>query len=160
MESDWLADLYRDYRGQLLLTAWTVLRDQEAAEDAVHSAFVGLARLPNPPSDPKLYAFKSVRNAALDVLAKRSRRRERALGLAAEPATPVQVGQDASLLAAVAKAMSQLDEDSREVVDLHLRAGLTFQEVADMLGQPLSTVASRYRRALIKLRQQLEVLNG
>ena len=160
MEPDWLADLYREYRCQLLVTAWTVLRDREAAEDALHSAFVGLVRLPSPPNDPKLYAFKSVRNAALDLLARRARRRERPLELAAELAAPAQGVQDASLLAAVAIAVSQLDEESREVVDLHLRAGLTFQEIAGILGQPLSTVASRYRRALVKLRERLEVLNG
>lgn len=160
MESDWLANLYREFRCQFLLTAWTVLGNQEAAEDAVHSAFVGLVQLPRPPSDPKLYAFKSVRNAALDLLAKQTRRREQPLELAAEPAVPEDDAHDASLLAVVAKAVSQLEPESREVVNLHLRAGLTFQEIANMLDQPLSTVASRYRRALIKLRQQLEVLNG
>lgn len=160
MESDWLADIYRDYRCEFLLAAWTVVRNQETAEDAVHSAFVRLMQLRAPPNNPKLYAFKSVRNAALDLLAKQERRRERPLERAWEPAMISTDLQDTSLLAAVAKAVGELEQESREVVELHLRGELTFQEIADLLCQPLSTVASRYRRALVKLRQQLGVLNG
>lgn len=141
MESDWLAELYRDYRCQFLLAARTILRDQEAAEDAVHSAFVRLIRLGHRPSDPKLYAFKSVRNAALDLLAKRQRQRECPLERAAEPVIVSPETQETSLLTTVARAVGELEQESREVVELHLRVGLTFQEIADMLGQPLSTVS-------------------
>jgi RNA polymerase sigma-70 factor (ECF subfamily) len=160
MESEWLADLYRDHRRQFLIAACAVLRRQDAAEDAVHAAFVRLVQLREPPRDPKLYAFKAVRNAALDLLSMHQRRREQPLELGAERAASAADAQDKPLLAAAAKALGQLDQNSREVVELHLGADLTFQEIANVLGQPLPTVASRYRRALRKLRQQLEVLNG
>lgn len=148
------------HRRQLLATAWAVVRHQEAAEDAVHTAFVRLAQLRNPPRDPKLYAFKVVRNTAIDLLATRNRRRERPLESTIEPGAPAHDGQDTSLLGAVAQALGKLEPDDREVIEWHLHAELTFQEIGNLLGQPLSTVASRYRRALGKLRQQIEVLNG
>jgi RNA polymerase sigma-70 factor (ECF subfamily) len=160
MESEWLADLYRDHRRQFLVAATAVLRRRDAAEDAVHAAFVGLVQLRKPPREPKLYAFKAVRNAALDLLSMHQRRREQPRELGSEPAASATDSQDKSLLAAAVKALGQIDPNSREVVELHLGAELTFQEIADVLGQPLPTVASRYRRALGKLRQQLEVLNG
>ena len=47
---EWLAGLYRQNRRQLYLIAWSVLRQPDLAEDAVHAAFVGLARLPSPPA--------------------------------------------------------------------------------------------------------------
>ena len=47
---EWLAGLYRQNRRQLFLIAWSVLRQPELAEDAVHAAFVGLARLAAPPA--------------------------------------------------------------------------------------------------------------
>lgn len=160
MESDWLTDLYRDYRSQLLVAACAVLGRQDTAEDAVHAAFVRLVQLREPPRDPKLYAFKAVRNAAIDLLSTREKRRERPLEPGAEPAAPDSQPQDRTILEAVVKALGQLDQDNREVIELHLGAELTFQEIGEMLTQPMSTVASRYRRALARLRQQLEVLNG
>jgi RNA polymerase sigma factor (sigma-70 family) len=44
----------------------------------------------------------------------------------------------------------------REVVTLHLDAGLTFQQIADELDEPLWTVTSRYRRTLNRLRDALK----
>jgi RNA polymerase sigma-70 factor, ECF subfamily len=60
-------------------------------------------------------------------------------------------------LAAASAALENLEPVAREVVELHIRAALTFQEIAAILEQPLPTVASRYRRALEKLRETLEV---
>ncbi len=159
-ESTWLADLYSDNRRQLFLIAWTVLRRRDLAEDAVQTAFVRLIRLIDPPYDPKLYVFKAIRNAAIDLLSARARRREQSLDSERDLAATQIEEQDTQLQDAAAKAVERLDPGSREVIQLHLQVDLTFQEIADLLVQPLSTVASRYRRALGKLRQQLEVHNG
>jgi len=70
----WLDDLYRQHRQPLLLTAWNILRCPSLAEDAVQAAFARLAKLPKPPYEPKLYAFRAVRNAALDCARARARR--------------------------------------------------------------------------------------
>jgi RNA polymerase sigma-70 factor, ECF subfamily len=156
----WLDDLYRQHRRPLLLTAWNILRCPNLAEDAVHSAFARLARLRKPPYEPKLYAFRAVRNAALDLARVRVRRKE----------TPIPADIDRvrsgffedldESLAAVSAALDKLDPVAREVVELHIHAALTFQEIAALLEQPLPTVASRYRRALEKLREKLEVCHG
>jgi RNA polymerase sigma-70 factor (ECF subfamily) len=67
------------------------------------------------------------------------------------------LSNDDESLAAVSAALEMLDDVSREVVELRLHAALTFEEIAELLDRPLPTVASRYRRALEKLRQTLEV---
>ena len=41
------------------------------------------------------------------------------------------------------------------MVHLHLFEGWTFQEVADASGESINTVASRYRYALARLREDL-----
>jgi hypothetical protein len=64
--------IYEQFRRELFITAWTVLRRADLAEDAMHSAFVKLAQLGSPPVDPKLYVFRSVRNAAIEHLVKKS----------------------------------------------------------------------------------------
>jgi RNA polymerase sigma-70 factor (ECF subfamily) len=153
----WIVELYRQYRRLLFLAAWNVVRCPALAEDAVHAAFARLAGMASPPNEPKLYAFRAVRNAAVDITRARSRRHEEPI-----PGEPIEAPHDASMdaddsSAAVAHALEQVDTASREVVELHLHARLTFQEIADILGEPLPTVASRYRRALAKLRSLLEV---
>ena len=79
------------------------------------------------PADSKLYVFRSVRNAAIDLAKTRSRRREEPLqpdwdGPDAAPAT-----FDAEVSRLVADLLARLDDTSREVIELHLHAGLTLK---------------------------------
>jgi RNA polymerase sigma-70 factor (ECF subfamily) len=57
---------------------------------------------------------------------------------------------------AVARAMRALPEDQRTAVVLKEYHGLTFQEIAEMLGCPLSTVKTRLYQGLTVLRRELE----
>jgi len=153
----WLDEIYRQYRQPLFLTAWNILRCSSLAEDAVHSAFVRLAELRKAPRGPKLYAFRAVRNAAVDCARARGRLREEPMPVEASPEALGPVAGDDELLFAVSAALNQLDDAAREVVELHLHSDLTFREIASVLAEPLPTIASRYRRALEKLRQSMEV---
>jgi RNA polymerase sigma-70 factor (ECF subfamily) len=57
---------------------------------------------------------------------------------------------------AVARAMAELPEEQRSAILLKEYHGLTFQEIADMLGCPLSTVKTRLYQGLSVLRRRLE----
>ena len=56
---------------------------------------------------------------------------------------------------AVAKAMAMLPDDQRTAIVLKEYHGLTFQEIADLLDCPLSTVKTRLYQGLTVLRKQL-----
>jgi len=56
----------------------------------------------------------------------------------------------------VARAMSTLPEEQRTAIILKEYHGLTFQEIADLLDCPLSTVKTRLYQGLAVLRRQLE----
>jgi RNA polymerase sigma-70 factor (ECF subfamily) len=56
----------------------------------------------------------------------------------------------------VASAMSELPEEQREVIVLKEYQGLTFQEIADTLEVPVSTVKTRLYRGLVQMRERLE----
>jgi len=58
--------------------------------------------------------------------------------------------------AAVAKAMAELPEEQRTAIMLKEYQGLTFQEIADLLDCPLSTVKTRLYQGLSVLRRRLE----
>ena len=57
---------------------------------------------------------------------------------------------------AVAKAMSVLPDEQRTAIILKEYHGLTFQEIADLLDCPLSTVKTRLYQGLTVLRRQLQ----
>jgi RNA polymerase sigma-70 factor, ECF subfamily len=61
--------------------------------------------------------------------------------------------------AAVAKAMALLPEEQRTAIVLKEYHGMTFQEIADTLNCPLSTVKTRLYQGLTVLRRQLERSN-
>ena len=47
---------------------------------------------------------------------------------------------------------SILDEDEREIITLHIVSGMKHREIANLLEKPLSTVLSKYNRAIKKLK--------
>ena len=50
--------------------------------------------------------------------------------------------------------MLALSEEEREIVSLHIVSGLKHREIAKLLEKPLSTVLSKYNRAIKKLQVQ------
>ncbi len=60
------------------------------------------------------------------------------------------------LTAIVEEAMSVLSEEQRTAIILKEYHGMTFQEIADMQGCPLSTVKTRLYQGLSLLRRRLE----
>lgn len=158
-DDDWLLALYQTHKQLLVFVAWNIVNRRDLAEDAVHTAIVRLAQLSAAPDDPRAFAIRTVRNVAIDIARKRHRDRNESLHDA-----PVEVElptNDALLaderLASIQNALLQIDPEHRELIRLHLQAGLTFQQIADALETPLQTVASRYRRAIAKLRSIIEV---
>ncbi len=55
----------------------------------------------------------------------------------------------------LAQALTHLSPVARSIVLMHETEDLTFQEIADALNEPLNTVKSRYRRALLLLQTKL-----
>ena len=72
---------------------------------------------------------------------------------------PVQSVEDlaarAELGRVVAKAMERLPAEQRQAIILKEYHGLTFQEIADLMKCPLSTVKTRVYQGLLTLRTQL-----
>jgi RNA polymerase sigma-70 factor (ECF subfamily) len=60
------------------------------------------------------------------------------------------------LSAVVEEAMALLPEEQRTAIVLKEYHGMTFQEIADLQGCPLSTVKTRLYQGLSVLRRQLE----
>jgi RNA polymerase sigma-70 factor, ECF subfamily len=83
-----------------------------------------------------------------------------AVDLADAQATPSESVEDLvarrELSRAVARAIAELPEEQRTAILLKEYHGLTFQEIADQLNCPLSTVKTRLYQGLSVLRRRLE----
>lgn len=153
-----LEDIYDRFRQPLFVCALAVTRCSDMAEDAVQNAFTRMLRMRRVPENPKAYAFRSVRNAAIDLVRQRGRAHTVEVpgdlfDPSMDPRRFAQLAQFGDRVEAMLEAMS---ESQREAVVLHLYADLTFREIAEMRGESINTVKWRYREGLIKLRDQLE----
>ena len=70
-----------------------------------------------------------------------------------ELAFPATDTQDDAL--ALREAMTVLSEEERQIVLLHAVSGMKHRELSELLELPLSTVLSKYARALAKLKKAL-----
>jgi RNA polymerase sigma-70 factor (ECF subfamily) len=52
-------------------------------------------------------------------------------------------------------ALTRLEADDREVVELKVYGGLTFRNIAEVTNMPQGTIATKYRRSLESLRHWL-----
>lgn len=149
-----IEQIYRQHRKGLFTLALSITGRTDSAEDAVHEAIVRLCRSgKSPTGDPVAYVFAAVRNAAVD---QKRRRGSVSIFDLAEPSQEAGSElEDMERIRLVASAVDDLPDDQREAVIMHVYTGLTFQQAAEALDVPLQTLASRYRRALAKLREQL-----
>ena len=69
--------------------------------------------------------------------------------------TALDLALSRDLQQSVRAAVMALAEDQREVIVLKEYEGLTFQEIADVLDLPVSTVKTRLYRGLDKLKERL-----
>lgn len=58
------------------------------------------------------------------------------------------------------KLLSSLNDFEREVISLHLVSDLKFKEIAKVLNKPLSTILSKYNRAIKKLKKLVKENNN
>jgi len=78
------------------------------------------------------------------------------LAEAAEPSEPIEdVIARKDLVRAVERVMARLPEEQRTAIVLKEYHGLTFQEIADLVGCPLSTVKTRLYQGLTVVRREL-----
>lgn len=167
-DKDALAALYDRFSRPLYATALRVVNDPAEAQDIVHDTFVTLwekaATFETNRGTAFAWALTLVRNRAIDRV--RMRRRRADLLTASAPGdlgydenNSGPAADDSATLGdqahAVRAAVATLPPDQKRALELAFFSGLTQQEIAVRLSEPLGTVKARIRRALLKLRDSL-----
>jgi RNA polymerase sigma-70 factor (ECF subfamily) len=156
--------LYERHAGPVLGYLVGLLGDRGRAEDILQDVLVGFVRRISTSEremDVRGYLLASCRNRAYNAwrdAARGASARERYELFARAPRAPESAAgylEDDEMRVMLDRAMGSLNVDERETIWLHLRENLTMKAIAELTGAPPGTVASRYRRALEKLRTEL-----
>jgi RNA polymerase sigma-70 factor (ECF subfamily) len=162
------AELYDRFSRPLYATALRILNDAREAEDIVQEVFLALwekaAVFEQERGSAFSWAVTLTRNRAIDRIRMRKRRAE--LLAASQPEdfggqSADDEGDSADALAfkekavAVRAAVAALPPEQQSALQLAFFSGLTQQEIAEKLREPLGTVKARIRRGLLKLRDTL-----
>ena len=154
-----LSELYDRYSRPVYATGVRLLGDAHLAEELVQDAFTnvwqGAASFDPQKASFATWLYRITRNRAVD-LARRRRARPQSTGEDAlrvvsggpEPEASVD-GWD------VARALSRIPEEYREVLTLAYFEGLSQREISRRTGVPLGTIKSRTTAALKRLHRSL-----
>lgn len=171
------ATLYRRTSAHLLGVVLRMERDRGRAEDIVQEIFVnvwrGAGQFDAQQSQPLTWLTSIARNRAIDALRRRQTQPQYASLAAFNPAAdseqdgvydhvvdeadgPLALLARASSAREIEHCMRVLSAAQRQCIALAFYDGLSHPEVAEHLRQPLGTVKSWVRRALMSLKSCLE----
>jgi RNA polymerase sigma-70 factor, ECF subfamily len=152
--------LYRRYARSVFGLALRRLGDRERAEEAVQETFASVwrsarsYRADRGPGGPWL--FTVARNAIVDRHRARGEPVAETPDAASSDAGPDERAESSWVAWRVHRALEDLPDNERTVLELAYWSGLSQSEVADFLGIPLGTVKTRTRSALARLADVLE----
>ena len=158
---DALRRIYEKYKDDLHALAIALSNDRAAAEDALHDVFVSLVQYAG-----NLRLRTSLKSYLSSCIANRVRNLNRTnSGRPVRLEQSETVGKDcdepdrqvmsAEMFQRIDRAMAELPYPQREVIVLHVQAGMRFRTIAESQGVSINTIQSRYRYGLEKLQSLL-----
>ena len=162
--------LYRRHRERIFAVLVRMLRNREDALDATQDVFIKIHRgldSFDPSGRFLTWAYRIATNHAIDTIRRKKVRKETPIveeavgtdadlrtGRRANPETGSQL-ERGEIAIAIAAAVDKLGEAHRMVFTLHCYEGLSYGEIAAVLGIPVGTVMSRLYHARRKVRDAL-----
>ena len=119
------------------------------AEDVVQEAFVRLLQENPVPQSPKAWLYRVVRNLAID----HARKANRTTSLSDLELDWFEAADDSL---DVTESLRKLDDGGREIVVSKIWGDLTFREIAELTGRPISSVHHDYQQGLAQLKEILQ----
>lgn len=156
-DSGALESLYHSTSSAIYSYALSILRNAHDAEDVLHDCYLNIytgAEGYRSSGKPMAWILTIAKNLCYQKL----RERQKTADLPQEDWEPW-LNSNESLShedkVVIRQCMELLSDEERQIVSLHAVAGFRHREIAELLSLPLSTVLSKYHRAIKKLRQRL-----
>ena len=146
--------LYNEHAQAVFTYLLNFTRRDADTRDLLQELFVKLAKQPElleGVRDERAFLLRLAHNLAVSLFRRRGTREknyEQLVGETLAVFAPTAAPDEGAFRAALAAALGEIPADQRGVVHLKLWKGLTFDQIAELLGIPLNTAASRYRYGL------------
>jgi RNA polymerase sigma-70 factor (ECF subfamily) len=156
--------LYDEHAQAVFAFLLNFTRHEADTRDLLQEVFVKLASRPElleGVRDERAFLLRLAHNLAIDLIRRRGTQDKHHEQLAAETLAvfaPATGPDESAFRKALGAALGELPAQQRAVVHLKLWEELTFEQIAELLGIPLNTAASRYRYGIDKLRERLRPL--
>jgi RNA polymerase sigma-70 factor (ECF subfamily) len=155
-----MEEIFRRYSGPVYSVALRVLRDSGQAEDVLQEVFLQLWRKPAAfvQNRGSLGAWLVViaRNRAIDVLRRRKPSDSVDDVVLASTVNVADEAERNTMMEKVRRVIADLPMEQRKSLELAYFEGLSHTEIASRTGDPLGTVKTRIRQALISLRKAFQ----
>lgn len=155
-----MEEIFRRYSGPVYSVALRVLHDTGQAEDVLQEVFLQLWRNPTAFVQDRgsLGAWLVVvaRNRAIDLLRRRKPSDSVEDVILASSVNVADEAERNVMMVKVRRALAELPSEQRKSLELAYFEGLSHTEIASRTGDPLGTVKTRIRQALITLRKAFE----
>ncbi len=151
-------ELYNRYRDKVYNTAFRIVGDADGARDVAHDVFLKVyveAKGFRFRSSFSSWVYRITVNRSLDEARRAKRRRTHASMESVAVSIPsVRRGDNPDAVALehetaveLLRALDKLSPKLKAVITLRYFEGLTYEQVAEIIGRPVGTVKSRLRRA-------------
>jgi RNA polymerase sigma-70 factor (ECF subfamily) len=155
-----MAEVFDRYSGAVFSVAFRILKDSGHAEDVMQEIFFQVWRRPESFVEGRgsLGAWLVVvaRNRAIDMLRRRKPSDSVDDVVLPSPGNLASEAERDVLVEKVRKVVQNLPPEQRTSMELAFFEGLTHSEIAEKTGDPLGTVKTRIRLALITLRKAFQ----
>jgi RNA polymerase sigma-70 factor (ECF subfamily) len=155
-----MSSLFDRYNRVVYSVALRVLRDAAAAEDVLQEVFLGIWRRPESFLSERgsVGGWLAVvaRNRAIDVLRRRRPTDSVDEVMLASPCNLAAEAERNTMMQRARTIIVGLPAEQRKLLQMAFFDGLTHSEIAEMTGDPLGTVKTRIRSALMTLRKELQ----
>lgn len=144
--------LYEEYSADMYRFALSICKNTHDAQDAVQettlSVFKSIPSLKNPEKF-KSYLFLSLSNTC--------KKKVTAKCYTVEFVDTGYTDSEIEFSIPVREALEKLDDVSREILMMSVVGGFKSREIGEMLKLPAATVRTKQKRALSKMREELEL---
>ena len=150
--------IYRDYSKPMFLYALSFLTSEEEAEDVIQEVFVNFWKDETyrkvKGEVTKTYLFRSVKNNCLNRLKKKDVLRDRLDLLYGDVVEEEMMAWNDELIQEVETEITNMPEQTREIIQAVFFRDLKYQEVADQLGVSINTVKTLLKHGMKYLRER------
>lgn len=153
--NDALSVIYDAYGKMIYSVAYQIVNNLSDAEDVLQDVMLNIVKYSHTyrqGTNPKAWIMSITRNCSLAILNKRTN----AISLDDVDYYLAADFENINELISIREAMNKLDEQERTILSLKLHIGLSYKEIASILGINLFAAQKRYQRALEKFKKIYE----